>query len=174
MNLNTSTESRALTLLGQGIAPEIVANSLGVSPSRISQLISDPEFAAQVADLRFQNLSKHNARDAAYDALEDDLLERMKNCLPMMYKPVEILKAIQVINQAKRRGQSTPDSIIQQQTIINLTLPTQIINNFKVNAQKQVTQIGSTDLITMQASTLLNKVKGNSNGAERPALPHSP
>lgn len=161
--MSTSTESRALTLLGSGIAPETVAASLGVSASRISQLLSQAEFAAQVAELRFENLNKHNERDSKYDDMEDRLIERMRDCLPMMYKPMEILKAIQVINSAKRRGASAPESITQQQTIINLTLPTQIINQFKINAQNQVVSTGSQDLITMQASTLLNKVKGNQN-----------
>jgi hypothetical protein len=63
----TSTETRALALLGQGIEPGIVANSLGVDPSRISQLLSDENFAAQVAELRFENLAKHSMRDNKYD-----------------------------------------------------------------------------------------------------------
>ncbi len=163
MTSSTSTESRALTLLGSGIPPETVAASLGVSASRISQLLSTPEFAAQVAELRFNNLQKHNARDSEYDDLEDALIARMRDCLPMMYKPMEILKAIQIINAAKRRGASAPDSVIQQQTIINLTLPTQILNTFKTNAQNQVVSTGTQELVTMQASTLLSKVKGNKN-----------
>ena len=158
-----SITERALTLLGSGIQPETVAASLGVSASYISQLLSQEEFAAQVAELRFQNLQKHNARDNKYDTLEDDLLERMKDCLPLMYKPLEILKAIQIINAAKRRGASAPDTITQQQTIINLTLPTQIVNTFRTNSQNQVVSTGQTELITMQASTLLNKVKGNNH-----------
>lgn len=156
---NNSTESRALTLLGSGVQPEIVAASLGVSASRISQLLSQAEFAAAVAELRFENLNKHNLRDSKYDEMEDTLLERMKDCLPLMYKPLEILKAIQVINQAKRRGASAPESITQQQTIVQLVLPVQILNKFSLNAQNQVISTGETDLITMQASTLLDRNK---------------
>lgn len=169
-NLDTSTESRALSLLGSGVQPEIVAASLGVSPSRISQLLSQPEFAAEVAELRFQSLNKHNERDQKYDHLEDALLERMKDSLPMMYKPMEILKSIQVVNAAKRRGASAPESITQQQTIVQLVLPTQIINSFQLNAQNQVVSTGQQDLITMQASTLLERnKKGTQNALPSPA-----
>ena len=121
--ITSSTEDRVLTLLGQGLPADVVANAVGVSPSRISQLVSDPDFAAKVAELRFSGLIKHNARDSRYDSLEDQLLEKMENLLPMMYKPFEVLKAIQVINAAKRRGVSAPEQIVGQQTVIPLSSP---------------------------------------------------
>lgn len=160
---NSTTESRALSLLGAGIAPEVVAASLGVTASRISQLLSDENFAAQVAELRFKNLSKHNERDALYDATEDILLERLRDCIPLMHKPMEILKAIQVINAAKRRGSSTPESIIEKQQIIQLTIPTQVLNMFKVNLQGQVVTVASENqtqnLHTIQSGALDNLLK---------------
>lgn len=163
LNNLTSAESRALDLLGQGINPEHTAMAVGLSPSRISQLLSDSEFAAAVSERRFTNLSKHNERDASYDALEDKLLERMKDCLPLMVRPGEILKAIQVINAAKRRGSSAPSAITDQTTIINLVLPNQIINKFSLNGLNQVVQVTADDktqpMLTIQSGTLLNQIK---------------
>ena len=155
----TSTEQRVLKLLGTGIKPEVVAASVGISVSRISQLLSDEQFAAQVAELRYQNLSKHNERDGSYDSLEDKLLERMEDCLPMMHRPMEILKAIQIINAAKRRGSSAPESITEKQTVINLVLPTVLVNKFQVNGQGQVVRVGEQDLTTIQSGVLENMVK---------------
>lgn len=154
----SSSESRALSLLGQGINPEMTASAVGLSVSRISQLLSDPEFAAQVSDLRYKNLAKHNERDAAYDSLEDTLLTRLRDLLPFMMKPMEVLKAIQVINAAKRRGASAPDSIISQQEVINLIMPVQIINQFSVNSSNQVIKAGQQELITVQSSRLTSLV----------------
>ncbi len=163
LNNLTSAESRALDLLGQGINPEHTAMAVGLSPSRISQLLSDSEFAAAVSERRFTNLSKHNERDASYDELEDKLLERMKDCLPLMVRPGEILKAIQVINAAKRRGSSAPSAITDQTTIINLVLPNQIINKFSLNGLNQVVQVTADDktqpMLTIQSGTLLNQIK---------------
>lgn len=156
---NNSTEERALALLGSGVPPESVAAALGVSASRISQLLSLPEFAAQVAELRFNSLQKHNDRDNKYDSLEDQLVDRMRDCLPLMMRPMEILKAIQIINAAKRRGASTPDSVTAQQTIISLTIPVQIINKFQTTVNQQVTHAGDQELLTIQASTLLKEVQ---------------
>lgn len=150
----SSTEQRAITLLGSGLPPEVVASAVGVTTSRISQLISTPEFMAEVTELRFRNLSKHNERDSRYDSMEDALLERLENCLPMMYKPMEVLKAISVINAAKRRGSSAPDATIAQQTVVSITMPTQIIKQFSTNIHNQVINAGEQQLLTIQSSQL--------------------
>lgn len=150
----TSTEERALTLLGQGLGPEVVASAVGVTVSRISQLLSTPEFSAQVADLRYKNLSKHNERDNAYDRMEDTLLQKLQDLLPFMVRPMEVLKAIQVINAAKRRGSSAPESITNQQTVVQLVMPTQIINRYTLNSNNQVITAGQQDLVTVQSSSL--------------------
>jgi len=161
-NAVSSTESRALDLLGQGIGPEQVALALGVTPARISQLISDPIFAEKVFELRYTNLRKHNERDAAYDKIEDLLLEKLKNMLPLMFNPMQVLKAVATINAAKRRGSSTPESIINQQTVVNLVMPVQIVQQYTRNANNQVIRAGETDLVTIQSgsmNTLLDKTK---------------
>lgn len=157
----TSTEDRALTLLGSGLGPEVVANATGVSASRISQLLSDPEFAAAVAELRFQSLQKHNVRDSSYDSIEDSLIERLRDCLPLMMRPMEILKAIQVINAAKRRGQSAPDSITNTQTIVNVVLPAKIVQKFTTNINNQVIEAGPQKLLTIQSGGMEEMSKKN-------------
>lgn len=155
----TSQESRALELLGQGIGPEQTASAVGLSVSRISQLLSDAEFSAQVAEKRFNNLQKHNERDSAYDTMEDKLIKKLDNCLAFMHKPMEILRAIQIINQAKRRGVSAPDHITQQQTVVSLTLPVTVVNQFKLDGNRQVLEAGQQTLITAQSNHLNDMLK---------------
>jgi hypothetical protein len=162
----TSTETRALSLLGQGLGPEVVAAAVGVSVSRISQLLSVPEFSAQVAELRYENLAKHNTRDNAYDAMEDSLLEKLKDCLPYMMRPMEILKAIQIINAAKRRGSSAPEHITSQQTVVQLLMPTQILQNFTTNINNQVIKAGSQDLVTVQSASMNSLLSQMKKGVE--------
>ena len=152
----TATEDRALSLLGSGVGPEAVANALGVSPSRISQLLSNKEFADQVASLRYENLRIHNVRDSAYDTLEDKLLKKLEASIPLLFRPSDIAKTLQIINNAKRRGQSAPDQVTNQQNIVNLVLPTMIKNKFVTNTVNQVVKAGDQDLITMQSGNLLS------------------
>jgi hypothetical protein len=174
----TSSESRALTLLGQGINPEMTASAVGLSTSRISQLLSDPEFAGQVADLRYQNLAKHNERDALFDGMEDTLAIKLKDCIPFMMKPLEILKTLKEVNSLKRRGSSAPDSIVSQQEIIQLVMPVQIINQYTVNGANQVVKAGSQDLVTVQPARLTKlveeaKMRAITQGNQSHVLQHS-
>ena len=71
---STSVEERALHLLGSGVPADSVASALGVTPSRISQLLAEDSFSKKVAALRYDSLQKHNRRDGKYDSLEDTLL----------------------------------------------------------------------------------------------------
>lgn len=155
----TSIEDRALVLLGAGIGGEAVANALGVTPSRISQLLSNQVFSDAVSTLRYENLQKHNNRDASYDTIEDRLLASLENNLGFILKPRDLLQAISVINSAKRRGQSSPDQVVNQQNIVNLILPTIIAEKFTVNVDNQVTRAGEQELHTLPASTLLKNVE---------------
>lgn len=163
----SSTEERAITLLGNGLGPEQVATAVGVSASRISQLLADTTFATAVAELRFQNLQKHNEIDASYDEIEAALIEKLADVMPLMMRPMEILKAIQIVNGAKRRGQSAPEQITHQNTVVNLVIPTQIIQKFQMNSNNLITNVGSQTLETIQSSTLLAGAKAASAGVSK-------
>lgn len=155
----TSIEDRALVLLGAGIGGEAVANALGVTPARISQLLAEQPFSDAVSTLRYENLQKHNNRDASYDSIEDRLLEKLETNLSFILKPRDLLQAISVINNAKRRGQSSPDQVVNQQNIVTLILPTIITEKFTVNINNQVTRAGEQELHTLPASALLKNVE---------------
>ena len=157
----TSTEERALSLLGAGVSAESTAAALGVSVSRISQLLSTEEFSSKVSELRFKNLSKHNERDSVLDSLEDKILERLDNSMGLCVRPMELTRMLQVVNAAKRRGSSTPEAITEKQQVVQLTMPTNILNNFsvQVNINNQVTQVGEQSLLTIQSGALLKTVE---------------
>ena len=171
----TATEERALILLGQGIEHSVVASAIGVSISRISQLMSDPEFARRVSELRYASLVKHNERDATYDSLEDKLVRKFDESVGWMTKPMEVLKSLQVVNSLKRRGTSAPEQIIGQQTVAQLSMPTMIINQYssrqdiQVNSQNQVVKAGQQELVTIQ-SAQMDKLLGARNVAAPPNL----
>lgn len=155
----TGLEEKALNLLGSGIAAESVASALGVTPSRIAQLLADEVFSGQVSKLRYKSLQSHNVRDDKYDALEDRLLDKLKLALPLMVKPSDIVNAMTRVNAAKRRGQSTPQQVVNQQNIINLTLPVVIAEKFSMNINNQVVKAGEQELLTMPSGNLLKQVE---------------
>lgn len=169
-----ATEEKAIKLLGSGCTPVQAATAIGVTESRISQLLSMEEFAQAVATLRYEALQKHNETDAAYDQIEDALIEKLADVLPLMMRPMEILKAIQVINGAKRRGQSAPEQIVHQNTVVNLVMPTQIIQKFQMNSNNQITNVGSQTLETIQSGTLLSQAKAKLGAQDVQAIAVAP
>jgi hypothetical protein len=155
----TTTESRALTLLGQGVPPSAVANALGVDVSRISQLLSDEEFSSKVVEKKFEALSKHNERDGVIDGIEDRVLKKLDDSLAFMTRPMEILKTFQIINAAKRKGQTAPESLTSKQTIIQLNIPSIILQKFQTNTHNQVVQVGQQSLLTIQSGQMLKQLE---------------
>lgn len=150
----SATESRALKLLGDGFLPAQVAAAIGVSESRISQLLSEESFSQQVAALRYKSLAAHTDRDSKYDSLEDALLKKLEGALSMLFDPLKIAKLLQVVNSAKRRGVSSPEQIQTAQTVVQLNMPTQIFQQFVTNVNNQVIKAGAQELITVQSGKM--------------------
>lgn len=151
-------QGRAMELLGSGVPQESVASALGVTPSYISQLLSDEGFAGEVTKLKYEALTKHTERDTKYDDLEDKLLDKLEKSLPLMMRPMDIQRALNTVNNAKRRGTDSKESIIAQQNIVEITMPTQIVQQFTTNTVNQVIMAGEQDLTTIQSGDLLKSV----------------
>jgi len=152
--VSTSINERALSLLGAGVQQETVATALGVTPSYISQLLSDENFAHQVTQLKFEALSKHTQRDASYDELEDTLLTKLKKNVNLLIRPQDILGAIKVVNGATRRGTGSQENLVSQSNIVQITMPVAIVQQFTTNINNQVIQAGEQSLLTMQSGDL--------------------
>lgn len=155
-NNQSPHQEKALALLASGCTAAQTAGALGITESAVSQMISDEDFAASLASQKFETLHKHNARDAELDSLEDNIIAMIKKGLGTVWDPMKLARLLQVVNAAKRRGQSSPDAVIQKQTVIPLTMPTQIIQHFTTNLNNQVVQVGSTPLVTIQSGQMEN------------------
>jgi hypothetical protein len=155
----SQNEQRAIKLLGSGCTIAQTALAVGVTESRISQLMADENFAQEVATLKFQALNKHNEMDDQYDGMEKKLAKAFEEQMPMLMRPMEILKAMQVINSLKRRGQSSPEQVHNQNTVVTLVMPTQIVHQFTTNVNNQVIKAGVQTLETIQSGALLAETK---------------
>ena len=166
----TGMQGKILEMLGNGLSPEVASSALGVSPSYISQLVSTEEFARQVAERRFTNLQASTARDRRYDSLEDKLADKLEDLLPMMFKPMEIIRALATINSLKRRGASAPENTVINQTIVQLTLPAALTSRFVTDSANQVVAAGDQDLITIKSTQLSAKLASSTQATQIPQL----
>ena len=162
-------KDKIIALLGQGHPAAIVAQSLGVSESRISQIASEPEVSAQISALRFESLQKFSDLDTKYLSVEEKLLDKLENSLIFLQRPMEIARALQIVNKTKRRGAESPMATTVQQNIVNISMPTQVLQKFTVNGQNQVVQVGSQTLLTLpsQKVSSLMKEKINDSTTEK-------
>ncbi len=162
-------------LLGSGLNGEVVATAVGVTPGYISQLMSDPVFNTEVINLRAQALMSATVRDTNLDSLEDTLMKRLGEKIDndLIYKPMDLLRALAVINSAKRRGQQAQAAMTNKNTtVVNLTLPTMIVNQYKKNLMGEVVEVtdpeGKTQtLVSMPASALMQKLSEQHQGDKR-------
>ncbi|MNZ77500.1 hypothetical protein D3C78_960440 [compost metagenome] len=153
-------EERALMMLGSGAPAHIVAAALGVTEGRISQMMAEEEFAQQVQDLRFHNLQKHTLIDEKYQDMEGKLLDKLEKVLPLMTKPRDVLAAVQVVNNAKRRGAQVSQEAHTHSQVVHLTLPVHITHKFISNVNNQVIEVQdgqagrNTSLVTTSSGSL--------------------
>lgn len=159
ISTTTATEERALRFLGEGHTIEVTASACGVSVSRISQLLSDENFAARVAQLRYDRLLQNGKRLDAYEEIEDKVLARLKESLSMIFDPLKLARILQVIAGAKPRTTFQPAELPAAQQVVPLVLPQFVVNHFTTNIHNQVTEIHSEQkapqtLVTIQSSAL--------------------
>lgn len=153
-----SSTDRIKTLLGNGMSNDVVANAVGVSPSYISQLMSDEQFHRDVVDLRVKNHSQVTERDRSWDGIEDSLLTKLTEIIPYMTRPNDILNALKTANAAKRRSVQSQEAMAQTAQVVTLNMPVKVIHNYVTNSRNEVVEVDGQTLVTMPAAVLMQKL----------------
>lgn len=164
------TQVKALALLASGVIPEQCATALGITPSAISQMMSNEEFASELATRKFEALRKHNVHDDKLDELEAQIVRQLETQLSLVLEPMKLARLFAIVNAAKRRGSSAPEQITQKQTVLKLNMPVTLIQKFTINSNNQVVSTGEQDLVTIQSSrmkTLLEQSNGQGQQAPK-------
>lgn len=151
-------ESKALELLSSGFDQNVVASSLQISESRLSQIVSNPEFSRALAEAKYKNLAKHNETDNLYDSIEKKVAKKLDSTVDLVYDPLKLANILQRVNGLKRRGASNPDNVVRSKPTVRLNIPIAVVNHFSTNAAGQVISAGvgeaKQDLVTIQSGNL--------------------
>ena len=166
-----ATRDRALQLLGQGLGTSVVASALGVTDARVSQLLAEQGFAADVQKLRFDSLQKSTSLDASYTDLEEILLGKLEDVIPLINKPRDLLQALTAVNGAKRRGQDSPDSASMSAKVVQLSLPPALQQKFITNVFNQVVEVkdgqgNANSLVTVDSQSLTRVLEQQAEAAQ--------
>src|SRR5690606_9307504 len=155
------TQLRILQLLGNNIPQAQVAQAVGVDESYISQLMAKDEFREYVTRIKFEKLQERNEIDSNYDDMEREIQKKMRQILPMIQKPRDVLDFATKINAMKRRGNLGDTTASTTQTVVELTLPVAILNKIIVDPQtNRVIEASGSPMLTAPSSTLVN-LNGN-------------
>lgn len=147
-----STSERIKVLLGAGVPIDKVAEACGVAESTVSGYMMDPEFKSAVQDLRYQNLQEQNDIDSNYRGMESDLQKKLKEIIPYMMNPGQILAAMRIVNGTVRRGVQAPvQPEAGSKEVVVLNIPTRIQQVFITNVNNQVIKAGDQELLTVQS-----------------------
>jgi transcriptional regulator with XRE-family HTH domain len=161
------TTERIKKLLGHGLKPEIVASSVGVSSSYISQLLNDENFFAEVSTLRATNVEENIKRDQRYDKLENTILDKIDQFIGLVHKPLELCSILRTVNQAVRRAEPQIGMSESPKQAVVLDLPPQIRINLVVNNANQVVEVDKRSLVTISAKRLIESIDENSPKAKQ-------
>jgi|WetSurMetagenome_2_1015567.scaffolds.fasta_scaffold50990_2 hypothetical protein len=147
-------------LLGDGHPASVVAAAIGCSEGYISQLLAQEEFRAEVQQLKLSRLGDNTARDGKYDKIEDKLLAKLDEAADMIYKPQEILRALKITNEAKRRGGMSAGADVGagQNNLVRLNMPVFVQQNFILNAKSEVVEVAGRSLATINAKELAKEL----------------
>ena len=96
--------------------------------------------------------------------MEDKILKKLNDQLHMVVNPDRLVRMLAVVNGAKRRGAGNTEVAGQGgqiTNVINLTLPTAIVNRYRTNGSNEVVEVNEQGMVGMPAAALLEKIKPN-------------
>lgn len=143
-------KDHVIKLIANGVPTSSIAAAVGCDDSYISQLRTDPEVQAAVAELKSATL----AQDMKFDELLDDAealaLQKVQQTLRFANLG-QAVKAFQVLNNAKRRNDSGASAAANVTNVtVAISLPAAIAPQYLTDAKAQIVEVEGR---TMQTAT---------------------
>lgn len=162
----SDTKKMVLELLVRGASHADAARVADVSIGYITQLMSEPEFAKEVAVRKAATMADFTTREdrasKIYEmhlTLEEKILQNLTRQVNFM-KPGEQLKLLQVVS-AKKAPPSPPvlPNAGQNATLVTISVAQTNNSQFVMNSNKQIVAVGDTTLAPMSANQLKEMAK---------------
>ncbi len=154
----TTTEEKVVELLGRGYSQSIVASSVGVDDSYISQLLSLEHIREAVTAIKLKHLHSGVELDDSVDTLEEAALAKLHKLLPYVQKPMDALRIYQVANAAKRKAPEVTNTSDSKAPVVVINLPSVMAVQFKMSSDRQVTEINGKSMAALPSKSLNQKL----------------
>jgi hypothetical protein len=148
------SKERLLKYLVAGATQAQAASALGLSESYVSDLHSEDGFKAELAARKLANLEQHITVDNTIRSVESAAITKLKTLLPMVMDPMKVLAIFKVANSARSSQQVNQNPTVAATTIVNLQLPTAILQTYKSDSMGKIISIGETPMVTLQSANV--------------------
>lgn len=152
--LHANNTAKLISLLNSGVTQSEAAIALGITPSAVSQQVSDPHVASQLTTVQTEQLERSTKLDEGYDRIEQKLVDQLEKTIPLLMRPEVIAKVLTQVNSAKRRGAGHIRTNQGPNRILTLNIPIALQQRFVVDARNQVIEAGDQTLVTMPSANI--------------------
>lgn len=154
--LSGDIRDRIQTMMSSGLEPAVIARAVGCEPSYISQLMEDEGFREAVQAARIVNLTDATERDKRLSRLEDSAIERLEATIPMVMKPMDAAKILQIVNNTKRRGaELSGGNATSGAPVVQLMLPEAARVQFTFNSSNQIIDVEGRSMAPLPTTRLV-------------------
>lgn len=155
----------AIDLLGKGIDEADCAHILGANVADIQAIAL--QYKDKIAEMLVVKEEVHATLDAKMDAIENTLVDKIKNAIQFESDPMKLVKTFQIMNGAKRRsqgeGQPGTNISITDNRVVALNLPNSTVNpQFKTNANNEVVEVDGKHLVSATSKQVLEMAEEDS------------
>lgn len=151
-------------MLAAGKSHSEIAASLGVTQSAIAQAAKTDAVQNLLVTAKEKQPDIARDLDSRYDAVESALLAKFEQQLNSTFlKPAELLRAMATLNGMKRRTGALNPERPPATTVVQLIMPTQIVNKMQVSPQGEIVAIDGRDLITAQPAQVQKLLQDSRN-----------
>jgi len=146
-------------LLASGYSQEQAATALGVSPGRISQILTEnPDIRGQVQAMRASRLTGEAAHEDRKRAVAASLLGKLEELVEadMFHRPTDVLMAYKVLEASRKPALAAPalGDGASGGSIVTIVLPQAARDLFTVTSVGSVVEAGGQNLLTLPSQNL--------------------
>jgi hypothetical protein len=144
----------ALQLLSQGLQASVVAATVGVQESYISQLMADEDFRSELESRHVQQSEQDVKYDDKLDRVEDQYLDRIEGKLHIANLQ-QSMQAFKILNGAKRRKDRGLANITPQTgVVVQINLPVSIAPRYITNQQNEIVEVEGQTMVSVSPKKL--------------------
>lgn len=164
---------KILRLLKAGVAPDVIAQSIGVDTMDIFKIAGLNQ--AEIADAAAERLQTAVSTDELVSNTERLALMRLGTIIAAETDAKKLVSAYSALNKATRRQPNKEEGGVSQSHTTNVTivLPSSVVERrmkevqYVTDGNNQVVEVDGRAMITMDAKNVLNQARQTNAGVDR-------